>query len=109
MIGDKNLSLNYEENSMKYAREVTKGIWKVAADLKVKEFVPRILHNVRDDHLPLNEIAGIPTCDIIDLDYPGGRRSVNFWHTEQDTPDKCSGDSICKVARVITEWLKLQK
>ena len=34
----------------------------------------------RDDHLPLHNIAGIPTCDIIDFDYPA-------WHTQGDTPD----------------------
>jgi len=110
MIGDADLSLYYEENSIKYAIKVTKELWKIAAELNLKEFKPKVLHSVRDDHLPLNEIAKIPTCDIIDLDYNDRiKRRLNYWHTTQDTPDKCSGESICKVASVIWIWIQRQK
>ena len=34
----------------------------------VKEFVARRKHTLNDDHLPLNQIASIPTCDEIDFD-----------------------------------------
>jgi glutaminyl-peptide cyclotransferase len=110
MIGDADLSLYYEENSLKYAINVTKELWKIAAELKLKEFKPKLLHAVRDDHLPLNEIAKIPTCDIIDLDYNDRiKKRLNYWHTTQDTPDKCSGDSILKVASVVWVWIQRQK
>lgn len=110
MIGDADLSLYYEENSLKYAINVTKELWKIAAELKLKEFKPKLLHAVRDDHLPLNEIAKIPTCDIIDLDYNDRiKKRLNYWHTTQDTPDKCSGDSIAKVASVVWIWIQRQK
>ena len=39
-----------------------------------------------DDHAPLN-VAGIPTIDIIDFDYP-------WWHTADDTLDKISANSL---------------
>ena len=110
MIGDADLSLYYEENSLKYAINVTKELWKIAAELKIKEFKPKLLHSVRDDHLPLNEIAKIPTCDIIDLDYNDRiKKRLNYWHTTQDTPDKCSGDSVVKVASVVWTWIQRQK
>jgi len=109
MIADKNLDLYYESNSLRYAPAVCEEVWGVAQRLKIKEFYPRRRHEVRDDHLPLNEIAKIPTVDLIDFDYPKPGSRESYWHTEQDVPDKCSGQSICKVADVLLEWLRLQK
>lgn len=106
MIGDKDLKLYWEKNSYKHAREITRQIWNVAADLEIKEFIPRTQYEIRDDHLPLIEIAGIPTCDIIDFDFPVGRKNI-YWHTEEDTPDKCSAESLGKVSTVILQWLKI--
>lgn len=106
MVGDKDLRLFQEKNSWNQARNITQQIWTVAGDLGIEEFVPRRKYQIRDDHLPLNEIAGIPTCDIIDFDYPQGRANI-YWHTEQDTPDKCSADSLGKVCHVLVEWLKI--
>ena len=76
-----------------------KSIWDTAAKLRVREFVAQTRHEVRDDHLPLRNIGKIPTCDLIDFDYP-------YWHTEDDVPEKCSADSLARVGWVIHEWLK---
>lgn len=107
MIADKELNLYYERNSFDYARTLVRDIWAIAAKLKIREFTPRTRHVVRDDHLPLNEIAKIPTIDIIDFDYPRPTtRGPNYWHTEKDIPANCSGESICKVGAVLLEWVK---
>lgn len=98
MIADKKQGFYYERNSLKYASEVTRSVWATARRLRVREFVARAKYEVRDDHLPLNEIARIPTCDIIDFDYP-------YWHTTRDTPRACSGTSIVRVGRVLMNWL----
>lgn len=110
MVGDAELHLYQERNSMRFrnTRPITQGIWNTARRLGVREFIPRIRHEVRDDHLPLNNIAKIPTCDIIDFDYPRPGR-VNYWHTQQDTPDKCSALSLAKVGWVVHEWMKTMK
>lgn len=112
MVGDKELQLYFEKNSVQApgGRELCQGIWKVAADLGVREFVPRVRHEVRDDHLPLIQIAGITTCDLIDFDYPRpGVLQQSYWHTTQDTPDKCSAASLGKVGAVLLEWLRRQR
>ncbi|MCA9175045.1 MAG: M28 family peptidase [Planctomycetales bacterium] len=109
MIGDKELQLYYERNSMRLAKPVCQEIWQVARRLKLDDFVARTRHEVRDDHLALNEIAKIPTCDLIDFDYPRPGLTGSYWHTTEDTPDKCSGESICKVGWVLLEFLKQQK
>ncbi|HEY2840760.1 MAG TPA: M28 family peptidase [Pirellulales bacterium] len=101
MVGDKDLQILEEENSMGWppSRDVTKSIWATAKKLGVREFVPRIGYKVNDDHMPLCEKAKIPVCDVIDFTYP-------FWHTEGDTPQHCSALSLAKVGWVIQEWLK---
>ncbi|MBI3860661.1 MAG: M28 family peptidase [Planctomycetia bacterium] len=99
MIGDKDLQLYLEQRSMQFAPELTKSIWKTAKRLGVREFIDRPKHDVRDDHLALNEIAGIPACDIIDFNY-------DHWHTTRDVPAACSGASLAKVARVLLAWLE---
>ena len=91
------------------SRPVAEAIWRTARELGVVEFIPRQRYEIRDDHLMLHDIAGIPACDIIDFDYtePGTQRS--YWHTRDDTPDKCSADSLAKVGYVVWEWLRQLK
>lgn len=100
MIAGKNMNLFYERNSLKYASHVTRSVWSTAQELRVSEFIPRRKHEVRDDHLPLNEIARIPTTDVIDFDFP-------YWHTRNDVPAACSGKSMSRVGRVLLRWLEV--
>lgn len=104
MVGDKNLQIFFERNSLQYAPRLTRSIWGVAQRLKVREFVAKERHTISDDHLPLNRIAGIPTCDVIDFDFPSLRSKNAFWHTEKDVPENCSAESLGKVGRVLLQW-----
>ena len=92
----------------KDTRPLVQQIWATAARLGVREFVPRPKYEVRDDHLPLRNVARIPTCDIIDFEFPT-RPHNRFWHTEADLPNRCSGESLAKVGWVVLEWLKTAK
>lgn len=105
MVGDSHLEIYQEKNSLYHARGVVNGIWNTAQQLGVREFIRRPGHEIRDDHLALNRTAKIPTCDIIDFDYPRPR-AASYWHTEADTPEKCSALSLAKVGWVVIEWLK---
>jgi len=104
MVADRDLQIWQEVNSMSWpeTRPVVESIWKVAATLGTKEFVPQPRHNIRDDHLPLRNIGKIPACNIIDFDFPA-------WHTTRDLPAECSGDSLEKVGRVLLAWLREQR
>ena len=99
MIADADLDIYQEEHSVRLAPQLVRDVWSTARKLGVRDFIPRVRHRVRDDHLPLNLIANIPTCVLIDFDYP-------HWHTAADTPDKCSAESLAKVGWVLLEWLK---
>lgn len=111
MVGDANLQIYQEQHSVRWrdTRPLVKSIWRTAQRLGVREFIPQKRYEIRDDHLPLRNIAKIPTCDIIDFEY-GARLGTNsFWHTTADTPDKCSPASLAKVGWVVLEWLKSVK
>jgi glutaminyl-peptide cyclotransferase len=110
MIADAQLQLFREVNSMRTlpTRQLVSDIWKVAADLGVKEFIAQTRYEVRDDHIPLNDIAKVPTIDIIDFSYPHPR-GPNYWHTTQDVPANCSALSLAKVGWVIETWLSRLK
>lgn len=101
MLGDADLQVYQERHSMwwKDTRPLVVDLWNTAASLGVTEFIASRKHEVNDDHLKLRNIAKIPTCDVIDFDYP-------YWHTTQDTPDRCSALSLAKVGWVMHEWLK---
>lgn len=104
MVADKNLELYYEGNSLKRAPRVTRSLWEIADRLGVEEFIAKRRHTIRDDHLPLNQIARIPVCDIIDFDFPVQGNS--YWHTEQDVIENCSAESLGKVGRVVLQWIR---
>jgi len=106
MVADKDLQIFYEGNSLGLANGLTRSVWTVAKDLGVKEFVPKERHKIRDDHLPLNSIAGIRTVDIIDFDYPNPAQGNIFWHTTKDVPANCSADSLGKVGKVVLGWIR---
>jgi|GEM_PF-210586 len=107
MVGDAEQHFYIEKNSWRYARPVVREVWGLAEDLGVKSFHSRVKHEVRDDHIPLNTIARIPTIDIIDFDYPRPTtRGMSYWHTQQDVPANCSGESLAAVVYVVHQWLQ---
>ena len=98
MVGDRDFRSTDETFSRQFAPQVVDGILRAAKVLGYGGlfFQPPAM-SIMDDHLPLNE-AGIPTADIIDFDYP-------YWHTLQDTPDKCSAETLAIVGRTVLQWL----
>jgi hypothetical protein len=97
MIGDKDLKLKKEVNSLKSAPLLVKKIWDTAFELNIPCFVDAPGPAVYDDHIPLIQ-HHVPSVDIIDYEYP-------YWHTMEDTPDKCSPKSLNAVGRVLLKLL----
>jgi glutaminyl-peptide cyclotransferase len=104
MVGGKSARFPVEQNSWFKASALVKQVWGIADELKSPAFRPGEMSKVpvQDDHVPLNDIAGIPTVDIIDFDYP-------HWHRITDVPENCSGDTLAAVARVLSVWLQRVK
>jgi len=106
MIGDARLEIRRERNSDISAASVLDRIFSTARLLGISEFVDEPGHTVTDDHIPLIE-AGLPAVNLIDFDYPDASNS--YWHTLQDTPDKCSPRSLGAVGAVIVQIIYASK
>lgn len=98
MVGDAQLEIQREPLSMRYAPDIVDLVWSTAQNLGIYQFTNETQPGVRDDHVPLNE-AGIRTIDLIDFNYPD--ESNRYWHTTEDTPDKCSAESLQAVGTVL--------
>ncbi len=86
MVGDKDLQLPIERFSWNANREFAEALWHRARELGLGVFQHRIGPAIMDDHVPLIQ-AGIPMVNVIDFTYP-------YWHTLEDTVDKCSPKSL---------------
>lgn len=93
MIGDRDLQVDRETNSMRLAPDLYQQVMNSAADLGLAQYFNGPQRDVLDDHIPLNE-AGIPAVDLIDFSY-------RPWHTLDDTPDKCSPASLKVIGTVL--------
>jgi glutaminyl-peptide cyclotransferase len=102
MIGDKDLKVPMEMQSLRYAEDLTRSFYRKAAEVGLRDTFPSVYGQIiEDDHIPLNK-AGIPTIDLIDFDYGANHGA---WHTHLDKPDMCSADSLGKVGVALEAWL----
>ena len=103
MIGDADLRIPQEINSLEQAPEVVQRVWSKAAEMgRGGIFVPRAEQSITDDHIPLLK-AGLKVIDVIDLDYGPGN---SYHHTLQDTMDKLSAASLKAVGDVALALLR---
>jgi len=94
MIGDRNLTVRRDSNSTRW---LTDTVWAAAATLGYGGNFRSEETTIDDDHMPFLR-AGIPSVDIIDLDYPA-------WHTAQDDLDHVSARSLQIVGDVVLDAL----
>jgi Zn-dependent M28 family amino/carboxypeptidase len=92
MIGDRNLAIRRDSNSTGWLTDI---IWASAAKLGYSANFPNEQTTIDDDHMPFVR-AGVPSVDVIDLDYPA-------WHTAQDDLDHVSAGSLQIVGDVILD------
>jgi hypothetical protein len=97
MIGDKNLVIKKEGYSWSNARDIVEKVWAAAEKTGATAFVDEIGEPLFDDHIAFLQ-RGIKVIDLIDFGYP-------YWHTTEDTPDKCSAESLQQVGGVLVEVL----
>src|SRR4051812_6283766 len=90
MIGDRDLDIRRDSNSTPWLTNV---IWETARRLNLDDYFIPDSTRIEDDHLPFLA-AGIPSVDIIDLDYEA-------WHTAKDNIDAVSARSLQVVGDVV--------
>ena len=100
MVGDRDLQIYQEGNSVAGAPEVVDRVWARARALGYGSvFRDRVGYTMTDDHVPLLE-AGVRAIDVIDFD------DVPWWHTTEDTIDKVSAESLKIVGDVAVALLR---
>ncbi len=90
MIGDRSLNVRRDTNSTRWMTDI---VWATARRLGHGAHFLDDPFPVEDDHMPFLE-AGVPSLDIIDLDYPA-------WHTAADTLEQVSARSLQVVGDVV--------
>tara|TARA_B100001250_G_C19810340_1_gene795416 strand:+ start:2169 stop:3092 length:924 start_codon:yes stop_codon:yes gene_type:complete len=103
MVGDKQLVLPIERYSLEYHPTLVRYLWDRAKEMGLDAFIGRVDYAIYDDHIPLNEIAGIPSINIIDFKYPNSY--ANFWHTMNDVPENCSEESLGQVGDLMVDYI----
>jgi Zn-dependent M28 family amino/carboxypeptidase len=105
MIGDRDLNLNFEENSTPWLRDTLR---QAAKNTGHTSSIFKSSMGVEDDHLPFLQ-RGVPVLDMIDIDYgPHTVTSPDGWHhTPQDTMDKVSAHSLQISADLLLETIRL--
>jgi glutaminyl-peptide cyclotransferase len=99
MIGDRDLMIKQEQNSVAQAPEVVRKVWDQAKQLGHDDvFVEQTSFAITDDHIPLLQ-AGLRVIDVIDYDYP-------YHHRPTDTMDKISARSLSIVGEVAEALLR---
>lgn len=99
LVGDADLRIPMEGYSLQAAPALTQMVFQRAMVLGLPAFDPVRGGAVLDDHVPFLQ-AGVPAVNLIDFDYP-------YWHTLEDTVDKCSPDSLRQVGELVVALLWL--
>jgi Zn-dependent M28 family amino/carboxypeptidase len=100
MIGDADLDIDRDANSTPWLENV---VYEAATRLGYQSHFFARDNAIQDDHLPFMKI-GVPSADIIDIDY--GYNNV-YHHTPQDTIDKLSPKSLEIVGSVVLETVRI--
>lgn len=107
MVGGKDARFYYEGFSLHYAQSLLSRFWSAARTAGAAAFFPQENGGtIDDDHKPMNQIAGIPTIDIIPYYQMAGVPSFGpTWHTTHDTPENISRETLRAVGQTLTQFL----
>jgi len=103
MVGGSNPNFLKEYYSQGFAAWVGNKIWRKAYDLGYRPYFNNELGPiVSDDHLPMNQMAGIPTVDIIDLQPESSNGCFpEVWHTLNDNLENIDKATLGMVGDVL--------
>lgn len=109
MVGAKDAMFPMEGTSMRFAPDIVNKVWDIAGQLGYSNYFTHETSGMTtDDHTYINQIAGIPTIDIVDYrithasdgsidggDYP------YFHHKHSDKMDVIDTNTLKMVGRVV--------
>ena len=108
MVGAPNARFCQERLSRQYAAAIVDKVWHTAHAIGYGQYFPITPGSyVTDDHLPLNDVAHIPTIDIIpyDEEYGFGEK----WHTVGDNMEWIAPATLHAVGQTILQVIYNEK
>jgi len=101
MVCFRDMHLKADQSSLSSAAADVKKFWSIGLELAPGIFERQAApYSVEDDHTAF-QLAGIPSFVVIDIEY------MPFYNTTEDTPDKCSVQSLEAVGRTLVRYLYL--
>ena len=102
MVGTQEPCFTMEATSMYYAPDIMRKVWEKAALMGYGNiFLNRSTGALIDDHLFVNNIANIPTIDIVHHDNGTSSGFFPQWHTLQDNLEHISPATLKMVGDVL--------
>lgn len=106
MVGAKGAHFAMEGTSMQYAPEVNKMVWETAHRAGFGTyFIFQKVESIVDDHAYINEVAKIPTIDIIDFDVQKNSYFGWYHHTHSDNMSIIDPQTLKAVGQTVLNVL----
>lgn len=104
MVGAFNAKFVWEGFSMKYAEPVLRKVWDQAIQLGFSNYFYYYQGGfITDDHKYINELAKIPTIDIIHYNEQTNSGFPAHWHTVNDNMNNIDRNTLKAVGQTILE------
>ena len=107
MVGGQGARFFRELYSKRYAPQVVERVWQAAQVMGFSSYFPRKDGGmITDDHVPVNQVAGIPCIDIIPY-YPDCEASSfgPTWHTVNDDMQHIDPNTLKAVGQTLVQVL----
>ena len=106
MVGGRGSRFYMEGVSCYYANNVVQMLWHLAHQIGYGAFFPlQDGGQVQDDHVPVNQYAGIPCIDVIPHFEHGPSSFGPTWHTVSDTPDNIDPAVLKAVGQSVMQMM----
>ena len=108
MVGGEDAIFAKERYSLRYASSLVDEVWNIAADKGYGDlFVDEQGGFVSDDHVVVNQEAGIPMINIIhhSVNEDGSVNFPPYWHTQNDNMDIIDTNTLQAVGDVVLELI----
>ncbi len=110
MVGGAGATFRQEEGSMEFAPSVVQKVWNAAGRIGYGNyFLNEPTRAITDDHYYINQIANIPTIDIIHNDRSTASNFYKHWHTLQDSPENIDPATLKAVGQTLLEVVYREK
>jgi hypothetical protein len=104
MVGAKDATFAFEDHSVHYNQPLLLETWKTGQQLGYGNHFVNVTGNmVTDDHVFMNQFAGIPTIDIIHFDINTRNSFPDHWHKHTDNMDVIDANTLKAVGHTVLQ------